>query len=122
MLTRLMEQSEDLLARQAAEIAAPLPGGNEARALHGRLSPPAALLDAAITLSVHGQIPRDELLRALETGGYRQANQVADRGEYSLRGNLLDLFPPTGHAPVRAEFFGDELLSLREFNPATQRP
>jgi transcription-repair coupling factor (superfamily II helicase) len=86
-----------------------------------RLSPPGALLGAAITLRVHGQIQRDELLRALETGGYHQVNQVTDRGEYSLRGSLLDIFPPTGDAPIRAEFFGDELVSLREFDPITQR-
>ncbi|MBI3781443.1 MAG: transcription-repair coupling factor [candidate division NC10 bacterium] len=91
------------------------------RAALERLSPPAALLGAAVTLCVGRLIPMDELLGALEVGGYRRVNQVMDRGEYSLRGNLLDLFPPGCDFPVRAEFFGDELVELREFDPTTQR-
>ena len=91
------------------------------RAALERLLPPTALLGSAITLCVGRLIPRDELLAAMETGGYRRVNQVTDRGEYSLRGSLLDLFPPASDFPVRAEFFGDEVLELREFDPATQR-
>src|SRR5574337_749242 len=94
-----------------------------------RRPPPSALLGAAFTLHVGRLIARDELLGALEVGGYRRVNQVTDRGEYSLRGNLLDLFPPKPvlsrvegpDLPVRAEFFGDEVLELRAFDPATQR-
>ncbi|HWR21032.1 MAG TPA: transcription-repair coupling factor, partial [Verrucomicrobiae bacterium] len=94
-----------------------------------RLSPPSALLGAAFTLYVGRLIARDELLGVLDVGGYRRVNQVTDRGEYSLRGHLLDLFPPKSvlsrieesDLPVRAEFFGDEVLELRAFDPATQR-
>ena len=94
-----------------------------------RLSPPSALLGAAFTLYVGRLIARDELLGVLEVGGYRRVNQVTDRGEYSLRGHLLDLFPPKSvlsrveesDLPVRAEFFGDEVLELRAFDPTTQR-
>lgn len=102
-----------------------------------RLAPPQAILGAAFTLYVGRLIARDELVGVLETGGYRRVHQTTDRGEYSLRGNLLDLFPltsglsgSTGLAtgsveapdlPVRAEFFGDELLELRAFDPTTQR-
>jgi transcription-repair coupling factor (superfamily II helicase) len=99
------------------------------RAAFERLSPPSALLGATFTLCVGRLIARDELLGALEAGGYRRVHQVTDRGEYSLRGNLLDLSPLTPglsrievpDLPVRAEFFGDELLELRAFDPATQR-
>jgi transcription-repair coupling factor (superfamily II helicase) len=91
------------------------------RAALERLSSPAALLGAAVTLCVGRLIARDELLGALEVGGYRRVNQVMDRGEYSLRGSLLDLFPAGCDFPIRAEFFGDELVELREFDPATQR-
>ncbi len=99
------------------------------RAVLERLSPPSALLGAALTLYVGRLIARDELLSALEIGGYRRVNQVTERGEYSLRGHLLDLFPPKSilshteesDLPVRAEFFGDEILELRAFDSATQR-
>ncbi len=86
-----------------------------------RLSPSAALQGAAVTLCLGRLFPRGELVRALEAGGYRRVTQVTDRGEYSLRGGLVDLFPPASDSPVRAEFIGDELLGLREFDPATQR-
>lgn len=93
------------------------------------LPPPSALLGTVFTLCVGRLIARDELVGALDDGGYRRVHQVTDRGEYSLRGNLLDLFPFTPSLsrfaapdlPVRAEFFGDELLELRAFDPVTQR-
>jgi len=85
------------------------------------LPPPSVLLDASVSLCAHRLLPQDGLVRALETGGYRRVSQVTERGEYSLRGSLLDLFPPVGDSPIRAEFFGDELLALREFDIATQR-
>jgi transcription-repair coupling factor (superfamily II helicase) len=99
------------------------------RATLERLTPPSAILEAAFTLYVGRLITRDELVGALEAGGYRRTHQTTDRGEYSLRGNLLDLFPLTPglsrveapDLPVRAEFFGDEVLELRTFDPATQR-
>src|SRR6185436_11017403 len=46
--------------------------------------------------------------------------QVTHKGEIALRGGILDVFPPTSPWPVRLEFFGDELESLREFDPLTQ--
>jgi transcription-repair coupling factor (superfamily II helicase) len=91
------------------------------RAALERLAPPSVLLGAATSLRVRQIMPRDALVRTLETGGYRRVSQVTERGEYSVRGNLLDLFPPQGESPVRAEYFGDELLALREFDPSSQR-
>src|SRR5256712_7401213 len=57
----------------------------------------------------------DDLLRRLTTLGYRREPLVQARGEFSLRGGILDCFPPGRRRPLRAEFFGDELESLREF-------
>src|SRR5438270_6437524 len=56
----------------------------------------------------------DDLLRRLTTLGYRREPLVQGRGEFSLRGGILDCFPPSRRRPLRAEFFGDELESLRE--------
>src|SRR5205809_6725409 len=58
----------------------------------------------------------DDLLRRLTTLGYRREPLVQARGEFSLRGGILDCFPPGRRRPLRAEFFGDELESLREFD------
>ena len=61
-----------------------------------------------------------DLVEALEAQGYEPEAQVSQKGEIALRGGILDIYPPTGNWPVRLEFFGDELESLREFDPLTQ--
>jgi transcription-repair coupling factor (superfamily II helicase) len=78
---------------------------------------------AATTLSLYPQriVPRDDLLRALTAAGYRGVGQVTEPGEFAVRGGLLDCFPPQGSHPVRIEFFGDQITSLRRFDPETQR-
>ncbi len=61
-----------------------------------------------------------DLVEALEAQGYEPEAQVSQKGEIALRGGILDIYPPTCNWPVRLEFFGDELESLREFDPLTQ--
>ncbi|MGH7952789.1 MAG: transcription-repair coupling factor [Limisphaerales bacterium] len=61
-----------------------------------------------------------DLIEWLEEQGYEPEAQVSQKGEIALRGGVLDIFPPTSPWPVRLEFFGDELESLREFDPLTQ--
>jgi transcription-repair coupling factor (superfamily II helicase) len=66
------------------------------------------------------ELPRDELIDRLDRLGYARSDVVEHRGEYAVRGGVVDLFPGTGRRPVRAEYFGDEIESLREFSPSTQ--
>ncbi|MGI8964454.1 MAG: CarD family transcriptional regulator, partial [Limisphaerales bacterium] len=61
-----------------------------------------------------------ELIEWLEEQGYEPEAQVSQKGEIALRGGILDLFPLISPWPVRLEFFGDELESLRYFDPFTQ--
>ncbi len=61
-----------------------------------------------------------DLIEWLETQGYEPEAQVTQKGEIALRGGIVDVFPPTSPWPVRLDFFGDELESLREFDPLTQ--
>ena len=61
-----------------------------------------------------------DLVEWLEDSGYEPEAQVTQKGEIALRGGIVDVFPPTSPWPVRLEFFGDELESLREFDPQTQ--
>jgi transcription-repair coupling factor (superfamily II helicase) len=61
-----------------------------------------------------------DLIEFLEEQGYEPEAQVSQKGEIALRGGILDVFPPTSPWPIRLEFFGDELESLREFDPLTQ--
>jgi len=82
---------------------------------------PAALAAAALSLYRQRIVPRDGLLRALVAAGYRSVGQVSEPGEFAVRGGILDCFPPQSAHPVRIEFFGDEITSLRRFDPETQR-
>jgi transcription-repair coupling factor (superfamily II helicase) len=64
-------------------------------------------------------IPLD-LIEWLEEQGYEPETQVTQKGELALRGGIVDAFPPTSPWPVRLEFFGDDLESIREFDPQSQ--
>src|SRR5438034_294629 len=63
----------------------------------------------------------DPLLRHLNTVGYTSTDVVEMPGEYALRGGILDVYSPEADRPLRIEFFGDEVESIRKFDPATQR-
>ena len=61
------------------------------------------------------------MLDRLAALGYERAAQVEERGEVAVRGGLIDVYPSTADLPVRIEFFGDEIESVRAFSPFTQR-
>ena len=63
----------------------------------------------------------DPLLEHLRTVGYSSADAVDMPGEFALRGGILDVYPPEADRPLRIEFFGDEVETIRKFDPATQR-
>jgi transcription-repair coupling factor (superfamily II helicase) len=63
----------------------------------------------------------DGLSEALALAGYERVERVEDRGQFAVRGGLVDVFPTTGREPLRVEFFGDEIESVRAFSPFTQR-
>ncbi|MDR1125412.1 MAG: transcription-repair coupling factor [Deltaproteobacteria bacterium] len=66
-------------------------------------------------------MPQDLILDQLTDWGYTRAAMVGELGEFSRRGDILDLYCPGYHKPVRLEFFGDSLDDLRLFDPASQR-
>ncbi|MEN6487873.1 MAG: CarD family transcriptional regulator, partial [Smithella sp.] len=64
---------------------------------------------------------RDEFCESLLAGGYRRVSLVEEKGEFSARGNIIDVFPPAEINPLRLEMVGDEIESIRRFDPNTQR-
>ena len=66
-------------------------------------------------------VDMDDLIVWLETNGFLRTPTVRERGEYAVRGGILDLFAPGADEPVRLDFFGDTLESIRSFDPQTQR-
>ncbi len=63
----------------------------------------------------------EELARWLDINGYLRTSTVRETGEFAVRGGIVDLFPPGMPAPIRLDFFGDTLESIRTFDPETQR-
>jgi transcription-repair coupling factor (superfamily II helicase) len=74
-----------------------------------------------LTLENGGTLDLDEVSAALVDMGYERNYMVERRGEFAIRGGILDVFPPSSERPVRAELWGDEITSLRDFALASQR-
>ncbi|NNF69844.1 MAG: DEAD/DEAH box helicase, partial [Acidimicrobiia bacterium] len=91
-----------------------------ARALVQRLGPGASELEP-IVVGVGDQIDIDELARALVDAGYRREPQVEHRGNFAIRGSIVDVFPSTEDAPIRIDLWGDEVDRLTEFSVSDQR-
>ena len=72
-------------------------------------------------LRVKDELPLDDLAAHLESVGYERRDPVEMVGEYSIRGGILDVFSPEQTQPVRIEFFGDEIESIRRYDPESQR-
>jgi transcription-repair coupling factor (superfamily II helicase) len=89
--------------------------------LRCKLMPKTRLDQYAELVMANEETDRDDLIHRLEAGGYHRVSLVEDPGEYAVRGDLLDLFVPGMPRPVRMEFFGDLVESIRSFSPYTQR-
>jgi len=74
-----------------------------------------------IEIKLKGEIDRDRLIAELVDLGYKRMEIVGERGEFSIRGGIFDVFPSNLDLPVRFELFGDEVESLRSFDPQSQR-
>ncbi|GAA1356356.1 transcription-repair coupling factor [Arthrobacter rhombi] len=76
---------------------------------------------APVRLATGGEKPFDALVQELADAAYARVDMVTHRGEFAVRGGILDVFPPTEDHPIRIDFFGDEVESMRWFSVADQR-
>jgi transcription-repair coupling factor (superfamily II helicase) len=90
------------------------------RAFARRTIHPLDLLPAGAVLNRDEDAAPEALVEKLIAGGYVRQDPVGAIGEFSMRGGILDVWPPGYDAPVRIEFFGDTVDSIREFDPETQ--
>jgi len=90
------------------------------RALADRL-PPLAARPAPVRLGVGAEPGSDGLAETLALAGYERVERVEERGQFAVRGGIVDVFPSTGREPLRVELFGDEIEQVRAFSPFTQR-
>ena len=91
-----------------------------ARALARRTVTPQQMLALGATLKRDEDYAPEDLVELLLASGYVREDPIGAVGEYSLRGGILDVWSPGRESPVRVEFFGDTVDSIREFDPETQ--
>ena len=92
-----------------------------ADALAEKLIPADDFSDKTVTVKTGDVTEPDKLREHLTDQGYRSVSFVDEPGEFAVRGGIFDVFPFSGEYPVRLEFFGDEVESIREFEPDSQR-
>ena len=106
-------------------LLAPAPGPRivltTVNALVQRVPVPEAFAEAVLPLARGTRIGLDRIVAFLEANGYGRANTVIEPGEYAVRGGLIDLFPAGREEPVRIDLFGDEVETIRSFDPFSQR-
>jgi transcription-repair coupling factor (superfamily II helicase) len=91
------------------------------RAALDQVAPAPAVLNSAVLALRRGKRePMERMIEALVAAGYERVAQVTTRGQFAVRGGILDLFSWHTQRPIRAEFFGDDVESLREFDIDTQ--
>ncbi len=91
------------------------------RALQPHLPPPAAFKPFCLTLKRGMEFDSSSFSEKLATLGYERVPMVEMEGQWSRRGDIVDVFPVSSELPVRLEWFGDEIEQIREFDPSTQR-
>ena len=96
-----------LVCASAAALAEPMP-------------PPAARPEP-LALTAGASSDLDLVTEHLALAGYERVDRVQERGQFAVRGGLVDVFPTTGRDPLRVEFFGDVIEAIRAFSPFTQR-
>jgi len=90
-------------------------------AITQRTLTPFRIRQLATTLAAGQRIDRDALAELLVASGFNRVDTVADQGEFAVRGGIVDLFPAGEETGLRVDFFGDEIESIRRFDPADQR-
>ena len=91
------------------------------RGLMHMVMAPGELKDHSRRLELGGRISASELIRWATESGYQSTPLVQEPGTFARRGGIVDIYPPAAEGPIRIDLFGDDIESLRTFNPSTQR-
>ncbi|WP_051881767.1 transcription-repair coupling factor [Parvularcula oceani] len=123
-----MSPSPEVVARRMAALSAlanrkagmPLVVVTTVNAATQRVPARGMIETASFSAKPGGTVETDDLIAYLGANGYARASTVREPGDYAVRGGLIDLFPPGAAEPLRLDFFGDTLESIRSFDPVTQ--
>jgi transcription-repair coupling factor (superfamily II helicase) len=83
--------------------------------------PPSGARPDPIRIAPGEEVSLEQLAESLALAGYERVDRADERGQFAVRGGLVDVFPTTGREPLRVEFWGDEIEQMRAFSPFTQR-
>jgi transcription-repair coupling factor (superfamily II helicase) len=83
--------------------------------------PPEDVRPQPLRIAPGEEISLEQLSESLALAGYERVERADERGQFAVRGGLVDVFPTTGREPLRIEFWGDEIEQMRAFSPFTQR-
>ncbi|GMW00065.1 MAG: transcription-repair-coupling factor [Candidatus Hydrogenedentota bacterium] len=114
-MSALMQLADALAAGVPMRLVAPV------RSIMQRVVKRDRLAEQTVRLRVGEETDLDALIRTLGLLGYERELMVEQRGQMSVRGGIFDIFPISSELPYRIEFFGDEIESIRRFEPETQR-
>ncbi|NLW79735.1 MAG: transcription-repair coupling factor [Ruminococcaceae bacterium] len=112
---RRLELLGRLVSGRVQLVAAPV------EAVLQRTLPKADFLAGTLTLKPGLTLPQKELVATLFRAGYSRRDQVDGPGQFSLRGGIVDIYPPDMDSPARLEYWGDEIESLHSFDTVSQR-
>jgi transcription-repair coupling factor (superfamily II helicase) len=86
-----------------------------------RVVPQSLIAGHSLAAAPGNRLKSDDLITFLSDNGFSRAGTVVEPGDFAVRGGIIDIFPPGVEAPVRLDFFGDTLESIRSFDPQSQR-
>ncbi|GGF67383.1 transcription-repair-coupling factor [Terasakiella brassicae] len=86
-----------------------------------KVPPRASFKDAVFTAKIGDEVRREDLVKFLERNGYQRSETVMEPGEYAVRGDIVDVFPPGREEPLRLDLEWDEVAAIRTFDPLSQR-
>jgi transcription-repair coupling factor (superfamily II helicase) len=109
ILARLQERKNQKI------VLAPL------QAILQKICSPSTLQTSTFTWKKKDSIPFETIPELLSSLGYRRETIASDKGEFAIRGGILDLFPSSASDPYRIDFFGDEIEDIRSYDPISQK-
>jgi transcription-repair coupling factor (superfamily II helicase) len=115
LIAQRMKALRHLTQGKASLVIAPIQG------LQGTILLKEAFISSLIRINGGGEQDREKLVRDCFALGYSRVDMVEERGEMSLRGGIMDIYPIDQDLPLRIEFFGDQVASIRTFDVETQR-
>lgn len=86
-----------------------------------KIMPQSVLKEVSFSIQKNAALNGEDLQKFLSNNGYLRTDTVRETGEFAIRGDIIDLFPPSQEQPLRIDLFGDEVEKIRLFDPLTQR-